>query len=1479
MLDIIGLNTANYKNCVEWRYIPGDLSTVGYNGGPSEYNTYDQSGNVWEWTEELDTVVVDGNNYYYRRIRGGSFKDDAQTLSSLYTHSRHIPGSAEADNNLVIVDNVGFRLASNGNPLSLKYFVNVGDANNSPLVLTGDYAGSYGSVDYEYLINQVPVTNDDYAVFLNTVDINGSKIQLNETFNASGQSTVNNQNVLYHFYMSSDRGGILFNSGEDIGKKYKSKNNMGNKPVNFTTWYMAASYCNWMHNKVSDPNTTTTNTGAYDLSLDDNLIVRASDSYYSLPSDNEWFKAAYYKGGSTDAGYWTYATRSDYAPSCIDIDENGIGPWQKSQDYVSISLNNLTIGNSYTVNFEISKTSPYSVDLDKNSYSFIASANTESVVVCVTKYLIVDFAIIIYSLTNNDSGLIESVDSVVLQCVSRNSCKLTRTPTPTKTITPTPAASQSPTPTVTPTPSITPTITPTITITSTATPTATRTATPTPSLTASETATPTATRTSTPTPTPTITVTRTVTPSITTTASLTPTITVTRSETPTPTVTKTGTPTPAASQTPTATVTATRTATPTTTATRTVTPTATPTKTATPTPTPTTSVCPTISNDPFSNSVSLLLHFNGANNSQVFVDSSSNSSINTISYVGNAKISTDDYKFNNSSLYIDGTGDYLQLPANATLFGFGTGDFTVEAWIKIIAYGAYDTQLLTTTGTSTNFSFSVRNNGILNFWNGSLSAAFGTANTVPLNQWTHVAFSRAGTTLRAYVNGDIIGSVSNSTNLVNTLPVCIGANPNYPNSNTCYIDELRVTKGVGRYTANTVSYHCPNPDPSPTPTATVTPSVTASFTPTITITSTNTRTPTATQTRTPTVTPTLTPTPSRPFAFVSTWDTSSTSTGSSRANQIKLPLILGGNYNFTVNWGDGNSNNITSWDQAEATHTYASTGTKTITITGTIRGWEFNNNGDRLKIGNISNWGPLDMNVAGSSRNFSGCSSLNITTGGSPVMPTNCTGMFEGCTTLIGIGINDFNMTLVTNTSYMFSSCPFFNAPINNWNTSNVTNMSGMFFEAISFTQPIGTWNTSKVTNMSSMFNGALSFHQSLNTWNTSAVTNMSSMFANTNFYNQSMSSWDTSKVTNMSSMFFNTQIFNQDISMWDISLVGSMSDMLRGATRFSQANYHALLGSWGDSSKATQNNVIFTVDREYSSTNTIAVTRRLYLINNKGWNIIDHGNETSMIIKYLVGGSFVPNGGFRGNIEFDEIFTPSTSDTIVEVNWGNGQNFVYDLANNLLAGTYAPSYLPTLAGSTQTIRITKRSGTGVIQLGPMIYNYLNNNDYRYAPICEGVTAIDRFGSNIRLENGGAHLAYYRRLVSVSSTDAPINPLDNSYTDLFLNCTAFTGAGLSNWNTGSITSMRNTFKGNTNFTFDLRNWNLSNVTDMTQMLINATSFSTTNYSNLLIYLNDNTSQRNVTLESDSKYFNQASVTSARAGLVARGWTIRDNGSI
>jgi len=87
-----------------------------------------------------------------------------------------------------------------------------------------------------------------------------------------------------------------------------------------------------------------------------------------------------------------------------------------------------------------------------------------------------------------------------------------------------------------------------------------------------------------------------------------------------------------------------------------------------------------------------------------------------------------------------------------------------------------------------------------------------------------------------------------------------------------------------------------------------------------------------------------------PNAFITVWNTTEISSGSSDSNQVKLPLQFSGMYNFLVDWGDESNETITVWNQIDVTHNYTSEGIYTINITGTIMGWQFDYGGDRLKI-------------------------------------------------------------------------------------------------------------------------------------------------------------------------------------------------------------------------------------------------------------------------------------------------------------------------------------------------------------------------------------------------------------------------------------------------------------------------------------------------------------------------------------------------
>lgn len=195
--------------------------------------------------------------------------------------------------------------------------------------------------------------------------------------------------------------------------------------------------------------------------------------------------------------------------------------------------------------------------------------------------------------------------------------------------------------------------------------------------------------------------------------------------------------------------------------------------------------------------VSLLLSMNGSNGSTTFTDSSSNAF--TVSATGNAQVSTAQSKFGGASGAFDGTGDYLAIAADAA-FAFGTGDFTVEAWVYVSNYLNNNLNVFATAGVSSDFSCYLTHTGELAFWNGSASTVFG--GSASTGTWHHVAFSRDSGSMRAFLNGWQVGSTTTiNTNLTNTQEVQFPATEDY-SSPDCYIDELRVTKGAAIYTAN-----------------------------------------------------------------------------------------------------------------------------------------------------------------------------------------------------------------------------------------------------------------------------------------------------------------------------------------------------------------------------------------------------------------------------------------------------------------------------------------------------------------------------------------------------------------------------------------------------------------------------------------------------------------------------------------------------
>ena len=136
--------------------------------------------------------------------------------------------------------------------------------------------------------------------------------------------------------------------------------------------------------------------------------------------------------------------------------------------------------------------------------------------------------------------------------------------------------------------------------------------------------------------------------------------------------------------------------------------------------------------------------------------------------------------------------------------------------------------------------------------------------------------------------------------------------------------------------------------------------------------------------------------------------------------------------------------------------------------------------------------------------------------------------------------ISGWDVSNVTDMSYMFGGCKTFNQDLNGWDVSNVTDMFYMFYKCKTFDKPLNGWDVSNVISMGSMFENCANFNQDLNNWDVSRVTGMSWMFNACKKFNKPLNNWNVSNVTNLNGMFENCANFNQDISNWRPNLTGA---------------------------------------------------------------------------------------------------------------------------------------------------------------------------------------------------------------------------------------------------------------------------------------------------------------------------------------------------
>jgi len=182
-------------------------------------------------------------------------------------------------------------------------------------------------------------------------------------------------------------------------------------------------------------------------------------------------------------------------------------------------------------------------------------------------------------------------------------------------------------------------------------------------------------------------------------------------------------------------------------------------------------------------------------------------SVKSLTLNGDVKSSTTQTKYLSSSMYFDGTGDYITVPKSELISNWNSENFTVEAWVYPTASSGYNVLFSDWGPTPRTFATGILDGNWYFTWTpngGSTSTLTGSA--VTLNQWYHFAVTKSGTTnatVRIYINGTL-DATQTGVNLDNssTNGTAIGSKGNLGDYWDGYVSDLRFSRGLVRYTSN-----------------------------------------------------------------------------------------------------------------------------------------------------------------------------------------------------------------------------------------------------------------------------------------------------------------------------------------------------------------------------------------------------------------------------------------------------------------------------------------------------------------------------------------------------------------------------------------------------------------------------------------------------------------------------------------------------
>jgi len=343
-----------------------------------------------------------------------------------------------------------------------------------------------------------------------------------------------------------------------------------------------------------------------------------------------------------------------------------------------------------------------------------------------------------------------------------------------------------------------------------------------------------------------------------------------------------------------------------------------------------------------------------------------------------------------------------------------------------------------------------------------------------------------------------------------------------------------------------------------------------------------------------------------PASFITTWNVETDG----------QELIIGTNpefsYDYTIDWGDGNVEQITT--NESPSHVYETLGTYTVAINGQFPALNMSESDvlSQEALVDVVQWGSQQWQSMAAA--FHSCVNLeNFSDTNAPDLSQvqSMEGMFSYASAFNG-NISEWDVSNVTNMNEVFFGASSFNGNLSDWKVDNVTTMFSMFLGAQNFNSDISEWTVDNVTNMWNMFNGAASFNQDISGWDTGNVVTMRGMFNEAASFNQDISGWDVTSVTDMLGMFINAISFDQNLGSWNIISIEDMWNMFT-QSGMSTLNYSATLRGWaslGDDS--IPDGITLGAAGINFCDDTDTVTARIDILQDaNSWDITDAGPVT----------------------------------------------------------------------------------------------------------------------------------------------------------------------------------------------------------------------------------------------------------------------------